>query len=322
VSISGARVVVQQLDRPPVVFDSIDAAIESVEDVVSLTGEAGVSPLGALAGKANYDLKAGIMAGSIESTSLHFDTESLPDLPLSLPAISAWQENEIGHARGTATSYASFTIGESGQFTYRAELQVSDAEIWTVADGFHVTQAAGRVVVEDKVATLSDCKGSFASGSVAADGRLDLGSRDPGGEFSVRMSGVALPLRRASGPLLPGLTGVASGGLNLKLRRREENWILSGSGNARLDDAVWDGLPVDTLTASLELERWQLVATTSVARATGKLQLGFAVVDAQLKQLATTFSPADDQLVESVSGTVSIEGQLGIPLQTAQDPAS
>ncbi len=312
------RVVVEQPGRSTVVFDSIAVAAKSSAEEIAIEGSVGGSPLGALSGNVTYDVKDEMLRGNVTSKAFQFNTDKLS----KLPAITALADTEIGYARGTIETNVSFALGKRRASSYRAELRVSDAEFGTPDNAFHFTKGEGRVIVEDGIATLSRCTGRIARGNIAVVGTLDLRSPKDVGQFNVELSDIPLPLPARSKRFLSGLVGSVSGGVKLNLRRDGKRWIVGGTGNAHVDDAVWDGMRIDVLTAALDLQEWQLPALGKDSALTGTLQLGFQIVDADLAPLVARLSTGDDAFVEHVTGDASLQGDLRIPLRTAGDPLS
>ena len=311
------RVEVQGPGNSTLVLDSIEGSLQETDLGFDATFEVGDSPMGALSGSVRHEQESQALRVDVASGRFDFDTDALPTLPLQ----RVWNRT-LARARGRGILALSLVNQDQHPLQYRVELQLDSVDLVVSQPDLHLQQLAGRLVVENGVATFSDFVARIERGQVSAGGSIDFHEPESTGRMALRLSGIQLPVDVAMEMLPPELTGVLSGQLDLRLTHASEGWSVSGTGSAQIEQGALSDVPLEELHATLDLIQWQRPKREDDAWAHGELQIGWRIVDKDIESLIARLLPDPRQRPASVSGAVSAHGQLQIPLETASDPAS
>lgn len=321
IKVMDARIVVEQPGQPPISCARIDASLEPTTARWQLTGSVGDSPLGSFSWAADFDTDDQVMRAEATVDSIQFDTSALLAVLHSRGWATTLRPEELVRAHGRVLGNVQLTVGKDLAPRYRAELDMTSVQIAMPDGETLLRESQGELVIENGTATIRGFQGRIGSGRTRGSGSLDFQASNGTGALNLQFSQVTLPLDFGTISTPSQLTGVAQGRVAISLQRKDGQWVVRGSGAAELEEAVFDGVAIDTLATRFELDRWRF-DTPLRSGATGQLQVDFVFNELDMDRLAAKFLAADSPLVDQISGVGSLAGQLQVPLDSVEDPVA
>jgi hypothetical protein len=241
VSIEGGTLTIEQDGRPPMVVHGIHADVTGEGGAVRVKGTVDDPTWGQWTAEASYDPDTHRVSLRLECPPRLVKMEQLR----SLPFISAkvWEEVQV---EGDTPVVFTLAFQPPGQGVLsarglhsRIEMQPRDTWVQVSSIDLTATGASGKLVVEDKVVTLTGVRGHTAGGEIATDAVLDFRPRDSVLDFKrIEVRGVAIHKLPHSWRL-PPFDGRLTGRARLSLTVVNGKAVPRGSGEGQIEDARW-----------------------------------------------------------------------------------
>lgn len=164
---------------------------------------------------------------------------SIPFIPLDV-----WDHVR---PRGRTGAMVTLEFPPQGRVKYRVQLDVKTADVDVTDIDCPFQKASGGVVIENGVVTLTDVKGGLAAGTVEGGGVLNFVPVPSRLEFKIAAAGLDVKqMPQEWGVSKYNVTGQVRGKLDIDLKVHPDGRLeTGGSGAAVVDNAQWNGLPVD-----------------------------------------------------------------------------
>jgi hypothetical protein len=157
-----ARLTLNQQGRPPMVIEGVNAEGSDDEGTLAFHGTVKDPYWGDWAVKGSFKAAEGRVMLNLKTQHTHVTQKKLEDLPFVSPSV--WKQVKL-EGDTPVDLDLQFTVGKPGVH-YRIELQPTDTTVDVTSIHLHAERASGSVVVEDRVVTLRDVRGTTADGTI------------------------------------------------------------------------------------------------------------------------------------------------------------
>jgi hypothetical protein len=144
---------------------------------------------------------------------------------------------------------------------------------------------------------------------------LDANPGNESGQLKVQLDGLAIDNLPIDAEGVRDLEGEISGTADLGLSLRDGKWNLAGSGRGQIDQGAWRGIPIEQLTCQFSMPSWTLDEPLELPEA-GQLKTEFRIVDRRLPTLLGAIAPDTPLQRNKLDGSLSVTGEVTIPLQS------
>jgi hypothetical protein len=226
VRIEGGHFRLEQEGRPPMTAAGLNADVTGEGPAVHLRGTIDDPYWGKWDVTASLDRQTKVVTLRLDSGPTHVTMEKLRSLPFVSKKV--WDEVEIEGdtpVRFTETFRPAETPGGKPDVHYRIELEPRNTKVYIPSIRLHAEQASGKVVIEDKVVTLTGVQGRTADGQIKTDAVLDFRPAESKLAFKIDVEGLALHGLPKTWKVPSGIDGRLTGHADLV--------VLVGKGKAK-----------------------------------------------------------------------------------------
>ena len=314
-----ARVAIEQEGRAPLRAEQIDLRVRQVGHNIEVAGKIG-SLLGT---RWAADVKVhrtthrtDIQLAAAPSPFTLRQVAGLPFVPAGLPPSV--------QVEGISSVALRATVQPKQAPRYRLELDARALRFALPVRNFALQDGAGLIVLEDGVATTNGLTGTVADGRFTLDARIDLAASPVRAELSGRLDDVRLARLPAGWFALDQVDGSLSGTVELASGGPGRRSGFRGTASGTLDDVTIRDLRLPSIGLQFQLGP---AAAPPGAPAEGdaaqqnQLQIDLAADKVELQGLRRLWASAGRDLRLPLTGQLSVQASVVVPLRSANDPA-
>jgi hypothetical protein len=244
VRIEGGRFTLEQEGRPPMAATGLNAELVGGGPGIHLKGTIDDPYWGKWNVAASLDPQTKVVTLRLDSGPTHVTMEKLRALPFVSKKV--WEEVQVEGDTPvlfTQTFRPAEAPGGKPEVHYRIELEPRNTKVSIASIKLDAEQASGKVIIEDKVVTLTGVRGRTADGQIKTDAVLNFRRAASELSFKIDVEGVALHGLPKSWTVLPGFDGRLTGHADLLVLIAKGKAAPRGSGEGRIENARVGGLP-------------------------------------------------------------------------------
>jgi hypothetical protein len=318
IDVSNGSLVIDQQGVGATTIDGASAQVTSEDLELTLHGMLANSHWGSwtLHGRMNSQFSEGLIEGA--TNDLAVSPDLLSHLPLMSPALG-----EQITLEGPVSAKFALQLKPSPELPHlHADLKTANATITLPALGVQMERASGSVTIDDTAVVIHNVRGSIYGGTAEVAGDLDLAKDPLAVAMDVRVEGVELSQLPREWSVPEETTGHVSGSAKLHVAlTKEGNVRATGEGQAKVDDVVLAGVPVEPIVIDLRGGE-DFPAQGGAPKADGQISFELHLRDAPVHQLLTSVRKFVDVEPPELEGTVSTDLRVVVPLSTVNDPAT
>jgi hypothetical protein len=318
IDVSNGSLVIDQQGVGATTIDGASAQVTSENLELTLNGKLANSRWGSwtLNGRTNSQFSEGLIEGATDDLAV--SPEWLRQLPLVPPTL--WEQITL---EGPVSAKFALQLKPSPELPHlHADLKTANATITLPALGVQMERASGSVTIDDTAVANRNVRGSVYGGKADIAGDLDLAKDPLAVAMDVRVEGVELAQLPKEWAAPEETTGHVSGRATLNVAlTKEGNVRATGEGQAKVDDVVLAGVPVEPIIIDLRGGE-DFPAQGGAPKADGQITFDLHLRDAPVQQLLTRVRKFVDLEPPDIEGTVSTDLHVAVPLSTINDPAT
>jgi hypothetical protein len=237
VRIEGGRFTLEQEGQPPMTAAGLNADVTGEGPAVHLKGAIDDPYWGKWDVAATLDRQTKVVTLRLDSGPTHVTMEKLRALPFVSKKV--WDEVEVEGdtpVRFTETFRPAETPGGKPDVHYRIELEPRNTKVYIPSIKLHAEQASGKVVIEDKVVTLTGVQGRTADGQIKTDAVLDFRPAESKLSFKIDVEGLALHGLPKTWKVPSGIDGRLTGHADLVVLVAKGKAKPRGSGEGLIEN--------------------------------------------------------------------------------------
>jgi hypothetical protein len=243
IRIESGTLTLRQEGRADSIFHGINLTIARNENAVTISGTIEDAAWG------KWTATGGIPSGADKPGKLTFRTVTPhavnPELLRQVPFVNP---NAWTHVRLEGTTPAQFDLiiePATENVSYRVALQPTKTTVEIPSVGLTVADAAGQLVAEGSVVTLTDVRGKAADGEVRVDSRMDFAGADNSMQFKADLKNLDVRKLPKTWQFPPEIDGRLSGQIDFTVHLPAEGGTrVTAVGNAKINDAKFRGQKV------------------------------------------------------------------------------
>jgi hypothetical protein len=310
IEIRGGRCEIHQPGRQPITADGIAGEVGGGRSRTAFNATILKLLGGSWSLQGTVSLTSRTASVNVKSNAFTFDTAQLSQLA----GVPAWDQQRM-QASGQLAVGATVAIDSGQQVTYHADVQLDSGQVRLEKNGIAVHDVAADLVADDGLLTIPHVSASVLGATVSANGKWDVNPGKEGGQLKVQLDGLAVANLPLEAKGVKDLDGKISGTADLGLSLREGKWNLAGSGQGKIEQGAWRGIPIEQLTCQFSLPSWILNASLALPE-TGQLETEFRITDRRLPTLLEAIAPDAPIQRDKLDGSLSVSGKATIPLQS------
>ena len=212
--IDDGRLTIDQQGRKPMKIEGIRAVLTPSANTLTIEGSVTDPHWGHWKVGGKTDVAAGEIVLKLETPKTDVTAEKLREIPFIPPGV--WQQVM---AEGSTSVRLTLRIsGDEQGNHYRVELEPQETTVHVPSIELKANQASGKVIVDDRLVSLSGVSGRTADGSIGVNGTLDFRKAPSALSLDVAVKDVAVQRLPGSWEMPDILDGNLSGTAKLRLR--------------------------------------------------------------------------------------------------------
>jgi hypothetical protein len=252
IRIESGTLTIRQEGRPESVFAGIDLLLEPIDSTLKVTGTVEDEAWGKWI--ADGSIPTG---GSASPGRLSLNTAGpkvvTPELLRRVPFVNPNAWTHVGLAGTTSAQLELAFDMATAHVTYRMTMDPINTTVRVPSIGLEFTDAAGGLVAEGAVVTLSDVRGKAADGHVRLDSRMDFSGRDSVLHFVADLINMDVRQLPKLWRVPPELEGRLSGKLQFTVTLLENGGTrIEAAGKSTIADARLRGKKVPPIELDVQ----------------------------------------------------------------------
>jgi translocation and assembly module TamB len=241
IQVAQGKLTLHQEGRPDLVLGTIEATLHTEGDKLVLTGTVTDSYWGHWTVHGSVDRATDQTSLTLRNDGLHVTQDMLERLPF-VPA-NVWQQ--VQQIEGDTPVDLTLQYDASQKkIHYRVVIQPERVKIYVSSIDLYATEAAGKVIIEDKQVQLEDVQGRSADGTIKTDANLDFRQKPSVFQFKVAVNHVELRKLPQKWKIPRQLNGRLTGEAELEVKVIGGKTMTRGEGQGQITEARLGGLPV------------------------------------------------------------------------------
>jgi translocation and assembly module TamB len=331
VVVRDGKLTIDQDGRPAMAISGLQAELAPAEDGIKVKGTINDPYWGEWRLDLTFDTATRALAVRLESEPSHITLAKLRSLPVISEHI--WDQVQVD---GTTPivfemTYRPVAAGEtSAHVHYRVELEPRDTTVHVSSINLDAEHTQGKVVIEDKVVTLTGVRGGTAEGEIRTDAVLDFRPADSDLDFKIDVQDVILRALPKGWKVPPTVDGKLTGHADLRVTIVKGHAVTRGKGQGRIADVRLLGLFPRKKPILLEFRADEsgfhfdpviapaaaLVPSRSSPGGHDYAEIDVSLEDVDVAEMAAGF-PA--RVPVPLAGRLSVRLRVGVPMDTPAD---
>jgi hypothetical protein len=210
IRIESGTLTIRQEGHEDSVFQGIDLTLTETDHVVTVSGKVEDKAWGQWTADGTIPTGGGTKAGKLTLKTVAPQAVA-PELLRRVPFVNPNAWTHVGLAGTTPAKLELTYDAETERVGYRVSLEPTHTTVDVPSIGLHVTDAAGGLLAEGSVVTLTDVRGKAADGDVRLDSRMDFAGATDVLRFMADLYNLDVRQLPKQWKLPPGLDGRLSG---------------------------------------------------------------------------------------------------------------
>ncbi len=237
VDIRDGKFTIAQDGRPPLVASGLQGEVVPTAEGFRVQGSINDPYWGEWKIELSFETATKALRLRLDSGPTHVTMAKLRSLPVVSPGV--WEEVQVD---GTTPAVYTMTYRPAGpgekssHVHYRVELEPHDTTVHVSAINLSADQARGKVLIDDKVVTLTGVTGRTAEGEIRTDAVLDFRPADAKLDFNIDVQNVILHALPRTWRIPAAVDGKLTGHADLHVTVVKGHAVTRGQGAGQIAD--------------------------------------------------------------------------------------
>jgi hypothetical protein len=318
IHIDSGVLTIRQEGRADTVFTGINLSIRSQGQAVQVTGTIEDHDWGRWTAEGSIPTAATGKTGTLTLQTVQAQAVT-PDLLRRVPFVNPNAWTHVGLS-GTTPARLELTYDAATEKVgYRIALEPTRTTVDVPSIGLHFTHAAGGLVAEGAVVTLTDVRGKAADGDVRLDSRMDFAGRTDVLRFLADLSNLDVRQLPKQWRMPPGLDGRLTGKVQFTVTLPAGGGTqVEAVGRATIAKASLKGRPIPNVELDVSSSAGGGIDFSERTAASGGRHEVRKPDESKLDELPAP-KPADGRRPGLVSGILKLAARIVKPADAARD---